>query len=86
MRSLSVFAIVGGAAAQLGNWCAQAPQNSWTVCDSTAALDARSADIVSRLTVDDKILSLVTATKALNSVGLPAYQWWSEGAAGFAAV
>ena len=54
-----------------------------TACDGgkptlAGLLDDRAADIVSRLSVNDKISSLVTGTGSLPSVGLPAYQWWSE--------
>lgn len=59
-------------------WCKNPPQVNWTICDQSASLDARAADIVSRLNIDDKIKSLVTGTAPLLSVGLPAYQWWSE--------
>ena len=61
-------------------WCAAQPQAGWPVCDPAQGLDARAADIVARLSVDDKIAALVTNTKPLASVGLPGYQWWSEGA------
>ena len=59
-------------------YCGRAPQNTWTICNPNAAIDDRSADIVSRLTVADKIQALGTATPPLPSVGLGAYQWWSE--------
>ncbi len=59
-------------------WCSVPPRNTWVFCDPAAALDDRAADIVSRLSVNDKISSLVTGTGSLPSVGLPAYQWWSE--------
>jgi hypothetical protein len=59
-------------------WCQQAPQSGWPVCDTNAPIDARSADIVSRLSIDDKIAALGTTTPALTSIGLPAYNWWSE--------
>jgi hypothetical protein len=60
-------------------WCSVPPQSTWTVCDASAGLDARSADIVSRLSLADKIATLGTSTPNLPSVGLSPYQWWSEG-------
>jgi hypothetical protein len=62
-------------------WCTALPQSAWTICDQAAALDARSADIVARLSLADKIAALGTATPNLPSVGLRPYQWWSEGSA-----
>ena len=69
------------AAQQQGNlwaWCQSGEQKSWPICDPTAAIDARAADIVSRLTTDDKINALVTNNYFANSLGLPPYNWWSE--------
>jgi len=59
-------------------FCTVGDHATWTVCDSSASLDSRAADIVSRLSLEDKISSLDTGTPALSSVGLPGYQWWSE--------
>lgn len=61
------------------SWCSLPPQNGWLVCDTTAAIDARSADIVSRLSLADKIQALGTGTPALSSVGLPSYNWCAGG-------
>ena len=61
-------------------WCAAQPQAGWPVCDPSQGLDARAADIVARLSVNDKIAALITHTPPLSSVGLPGNQWWSEGA------
>jgi Ricin-type beta-trefoil lectin domain len=59
-------------------YCGALPHSSWTICDPTAPIDARAADIVSRMSLADKIQALDTGTPPLPSVGLPAYQWWSE--------
>jgi len=78
------------AAAALGaipsTWCNSAPPSTWPICNTQLSLDARSADIVSRLSIGDKIAALGTNTAALNSVGLPTYNWWSEGAHGISHV
>ena len=59
-------------------WCAQPPQSGWPACNAALGIDARAADIVARLSLDDKFKALGTATPALASINLPAYQWWSE--------
>ena len=75
----SIAPIIALAAADPSqNFCAQAPQSGWVFCNPAAGLDARAADIVGRLTLEDKINATVSASPALPSVGLPAYQWWSE--------
>jgi hypothetical protein len=53
-------------------------QSGWPFCDATVGLDDRAADIVSRLSLADKITATVSASAYLPSVGLPPYQWWSE--------
>ena len=60
------------------SFCATAPQSGWVFCNPSAALDDRAADIVGRLSLADKINATVSSSPALPSVGLPAYQWWSE--------
>ena len=76
-------------AQQQGNlwaWCQSGEQKSWPICDPTAAIDARAADIVSRLTTDDKINALVTNNYFANSLDLPPYNWWSEATHGISRV
>jgi hypothetical protein len=74
----SNLCVDGGSPVPPTPWCAVPPRSAWTFCDPSAPLDDRAADIVARLSVADKVKSLVTGTAPLSSVGLPAYQWWSE--------
>jgi len=60
------------------------PYASQPWCDATLALEARVDDAVSRLTLDEKISAMGTGTGALPSLGLPAYNWWSEASSGIA--
>ena len=55
-------------------------------CDVTKGIDERAADIVTRLSITEKIDALGTATGPLPSVGLPAYNWWSEATHGISHV
>ena len=87
LRAAALLSAAAGAAATVpSTWCQSAPPSTWPVCNTQLSLDARSADIVSRLTIADKISALGTGTPALNSVGLPSYNWWSEGAHGISHV
>jgi beta-glucosidase len=45
---------------------------------------ARAADLVGRLTADEKIAQLMTAAPAIPRLGVPAYDWWSEALHGVA--
>jgi beta-glucosidase len=48
------------------------------------SLDARIDDVVSRLSLDEKILQMMNDAPAVDRLGIPAYNWWSEGAHGVA--
>ena len=77
------------AAQQQGNlwaWCQSGVQKAWPICDPSAPIDARAADIVSRLNADDKINALLTNNYFENSLGLPPYNWWSEATHGLSHV
>lgn len=66
--ALALAAVLGGAAAQLPvNFCKTNP--SWTICNTSAPIDARAADIVARLSLADKILALNSDTHALPRCG-----------------
>jgi hypothetical protein len=67
-------------------WCSVPPQSAWLVCNPLAAIDDRSADIVSRMSLADKIQALATGAPALPSINLPAYNWWSEATHGISHV
>ncbi|KAJ6774357.1 BETA-D-XYLOSIDASE 7-RELATED [Salix purpurea] len=45
---------------------------------------ARADDLVSRLTLDEKISQLVNSARPIPRLGIPGYQWWSEALHGVA--
>ena len=86
-RSLALLSLAAGAAATVpATWCLSGPPASWPVCNTSLSLDARSADIVSRLSIQDKISALGTGTPALNSIGLPGYKWVTAARRQFGAI
>ena len=50
--------------------------------DPEQPLSARIADLTARFTLDEKISQLVHDNRAIERLGLPAYNWWSEGCHG----
>jgi beta-glucosidase len=42
------------------------------------AADVRAADLVSRMTVEEKISQLTNVAAAIPRLGVPAYDWWNE--------
>lgn len=46
--------------------------------DSARSLVERAADLAGRLTLDEKIGMLMMQSPAIERLGIPAYDWWSE--------
>jgi len=44
----------------------------------TLSFDHRVNDLVSRLTLEEKVAQLMHATPAIPRLGIPAYNWWNE--------
>jgi pre-mRNA-splicing factor SYF2/beta-D-xylosidase 4 len=51
-------------------------------CNATLAIEVRVADMVGRMTLAEKIPNLNTNAPKIDSLGLPAYNWWSESSSG----
>ena len=52
--------------------------------DPQAPMQKRVDDLVSRLTLDEKISQLMSASPAVERLGVPAYNWWNEALHGVA--
>jgi beta-glucosidase len=52
--------------------------------DPTAPLDARVQDLISRLTLQEKIDQLSSTAPAIPRLDVPAYDWWNEALHGVA--
>jgi beta-glucosidase len=46
--------------------------------DTSLAFEARAADLVSRMTTEEKISQLMNDAAAIPRLGVPAYEWWNE--------
>ncbi|XP_062176720.1 beta-xylosidase/alpha-L-arabinofuranosidase 2-like [Alnus glutinosa] len=51
---------------------------SFGFCDKSLAIDLRVADLVKRLTLQEKTLFLVNTAGSVSRLGIPKYEWWSE--------
>ncbi|XP_061371889.1 beta-xylosidase/alpha-L-arabinofuranosidase 1 [Gastrolobium bilobum] len=47
-------------------------------CDKSLSVEARVADLVKRLTLQEKIGNLVDSAMEVSRLGIPKYEWWSE--------
>lgn len=46
--------------------------------DVSLSFEERAADLVSRMTLEEKVSQMVTDADAISRLGVPAYRWWSE--------
>ncbi|KAK6121022.1 hypothetical protein DH2020_045241 [Rehmannia glutinosa] len=51
---------------------------NFSFCDPSLDVKTRVDDLVSRLTLPEKIGWLVNAAKGVSRLGIPNYEWWSE--------
>jgi beta-glucosidase len=52
--------------------------------DPSQPADVRAADLVSRMTLEEKVSQMQNAAVAIPRVGIPAYDWWNEALHGVA--
>ncbi len=52
--------------------------------DPSLPTQQRVDDLVSRMTLDEKVAQLINTTPAIPRLNVPAYDWWSEGLHGIA--
>ncbi|XP_024364102.1 probable beta-D-xylosidase 5 [Physcomitrium patens] len=53
-------------------------------CNTSISDDDRVEDLISRLTIQEKIEQLVNTAANVSRLGIPPYQWWGEGLHGVA--
>lgn len=56
----------------------------WPFMDTTRSVDARVDDLVGRLTLEEKAAQMMNAAPAIERLGIPEYNWWSEALHGVA--
>ncbi len=52
--------------------------------DTSLSIEERVNDLVSRMTLDEKISQMMNASDSISRLGIPDYNWWSEGLHGVA--
>ncbi len=57
---------------------AGAAQQSVPYKDPAAPLDRRVDDLISRMTLEEKVSQLMNDSPAIDRLGVPAYNWWNE--------
>jgi beta-glucosidase len=57
---------------------AEPPAPTPPYLDLDRPFEARAADLVSRMTVEEKVSQLTNQAAAIPRLGVPAYEWWNE--------
>jgi beta-glucosidase len=86
LTSACVAAAVVAAALRMEPTAAQAPPVPSAAAPPAAApwtnpdrdFEARARDLVSRMTVDEKVSQLMNQAAAIPRLGVPEYEWWNE--------
>jgi beta-glucosidase len=63
---------------------ASAQTNKEPFRNTKLSIDARVKDLVSRLTLEEKVKQLVEVAPAIERLNIPAYNWWNEALHGVA--
>src|SRR5437667_9673186 len=71
--ALLAAAVAGGATAQTPAWQ-----------DPSLPVERRAADLVGRMTLEEKVSQMMDRAPAIDRLALPEYNWWNEGLHGVA--
>lgn len=72
------------AGALLLTFSAKSPAQGEPYKDPSLAVDQRVNDLVSRMTLDEKISQMMDVAPGIPRLGIPVYNWWNEGLHGVA--
>src|SRR5690606_29681039 len=56
----------------------QKPQHDFPFYDTSLSLDERVADLISRLSLEEKADQMMHNSSAIERLGVPPYGWWNE--------
>jgi beta-glucosidase len=60
------------------NSCNSANEKKFPFLDANLSIETRVNDLVSRMTLDEKIGQMMNAAPAIPRLGIPEYNWWNE--------
>ncbi|CAO2143996.1 unnamed protein product [Urochloa humidicola] len=86
LLATSTSTLAAGAAAPPFSCSPSSPESAqgYAFCDATLPPARRAADLVSRLTVAEKVAQLGDVAPAVPRLGVPVYKWWNEALHGLA--
>jgi beta-glucosidase len=81
---LLIVAVVGCALVRPVRAQNEAKKATPVYSDTSVAIDKRVDDLVSRMTLEEKVLQMQHTAPAIPRLGIPSYDWWSEALHGIA--
>ncbi|XP_003387138.1 PREDICTED: probable beta-D-xylosidase 2 [Amphimedon queenslandica] len=86
---LFLLAAAGLLCVSVAQYCTEPPYKTRpnftpAYCNYRLSFKDRVKDLLSRLTLEEKISQLGNSASAIDRLGIPGYQWWSEGLHGVA--
>src|SRR5450631_375629 len=75
---------IGLLALSLASRCASQTAGQPPYLNPDLPAETRAADLVSRMTLDERVLQMQNSAPAINRLGIPAYDWWNEALHGVA--
>src|ERR1041384_3375615 len=79
--ALSAFVLI---AVVIVVWPLSNAQNKPPYQNPNLPIQARVDDLVSRMTLEEKVLQMQNAAPAIERLGIPQYEWWNEALHGVA--
>ena len=86
MRKLFTLIAVMSSAALMAFTPDDKPKYDFPFMDPSLSVEKRVEDIISRLTVEEKVSMMMNRSAAVDRLGIPAYNWWGEACHGLMGV
>ncbi|MEJ0033896.1 MAG: hypothetical protein WDO15_27795 [Bacteroidota bacterium] len=64
--------------------CESKKEYTYKFQDTSLSFGERVDDLVGQMTLDEKVSQMMNASPAIDRLGIPQYNWWSEGLHGVA--
>jgi beta-glucosidase len=81
---VALYSVAAAAADQASQAAGKPIDSKPAYLDLDRSFEERAADLVSRMTLDEKAAQMQNAAPAIPRLGVPAYDWWNEALHGVA--
>ncbi|MFC6996945.1 glycoside hydrolase family 3 C-terminal domain-containing protein [Rufibacter roseus] len=78
MKTIFTFLIVAVLAGAVSFISAKEEQYTYPFQNPSLTIEVRVNDLVSRLTLEEKVAQMLNSAPAIERLGIPSYDWWNE--------